>query len=90
MFSHREIAFGFPKQDGARMREFAEPPLAMISAHARMTRSVEGHAFDHKVDANLVDAASAVLGGGHYLLRPFHILGEQIEGKAVFATFDFL
>ena len=88
MFAEGEIEAVGAEEYCAGMGEFIKSPLAVISAHTRMSRPVERNTLDHQMDADLIDASAAILLGAHHFLCPFHIFGKQIKGQSVFARCD--
>ena len=84
----RQVEYCAAPQDGLGVGEFTEAPFAVVGAHAGVAGAVEGNALYHHVEADLVDAAAAVLLGAHHAVGPFHIPGEQIHGERVLAPGD--
>ena len=79
MFAERKVEMRATFEDGLRVCELAETPFAVVCAHAGMACSVERHAFDHHMDADLVDATAAELLRLHDTVCPTHILREEIH-----------
>ena len=79
MFAERKVEMRTASEDGLGVCELAETPFAVVCAHAGMTCSVERHAFDHHMDADLVDATAAELLCLHDAVCPAHIAREQIH-----------
>ena len=78
MFAEEQVEVGAADEDGRGVREFAEAPLAVVGAHAGVAGAAEGNTLGHDLEADLVDAATAVLLRGHDAARPFHILGKEV------------
>ena len=70
MLAEGQVEAGAAHKDGLGMGELPKAPFPVVGAHARVAGAVEGDALDHHVDAHLVDAAAAVLLGGHDALGP--------------------
>ena len=81
MLPEGEVEAGPADEHGGGVGEFPEAPFAVVGAHAGVAGAVEGHALHHHVQADLVDAAAAVLLGGHDPLRPLDVLGEEVQAR---------
>ena len=58
----------------------------MICAHSRYACAVEWHAFDHHMQAHLIDASSTILASRHNPVGPRDILGEQIQCQTMLTS----
>ena len=88
MFAERKVEFGGTEEYCLGMGEFLEAPFAVIGSHAGVTGAVEGDTLYHQMQADFIYAASAVLLGGHDLLRPGFIGCEEIESQTMLAGCD--
>ena len=79
MLAERQIEARFARHNRLRMRKLTEAPFAVIGSHAGMSRSVEGYALHHHVNADFVDAAAPVLLRLHHTIRPMEVFCKQIQ-----------
>ena len=78
VFPQWKIEAGGTGQRSRWVGKFPETPFPVISSHTGVAGPVERNPANHHMEAYFVDAATAILLGGHDALCPFFVPGEQV------------